>query len=76
MGPKSQQAIADGQDAIIAALGHIATEQRQTRALLRRIAAKLEIEIEDRETSDEKQGEWLAKHEGKIARIEQKLAAE
>jgi hypothetical protein len=69
MGPKSQQAIADGQAAIIAALGHIGTELRAMRTTQARIMAKLELEIEDRDEGDKQLGKQTADHERRLNRI-------
>lgn len=69
MGPNSQEALADGQAAILDVLGHIVHEQRAQRLTLQRICAKLEIEIEDRAAGDHKIGETLVNHEREINRL-------
>lgn len=69
MGPNSQEALADGQAAVLDVLGHILHEQRAQRLTLQRICAKLEIEIEDRAAGDSKLGEKVVEHEREINRL-------
>jgi hypothetical protein len=62
MGPDSKDRLAD-------VLGHILTELRMQRATQAKIAAKLQIEIEDRVEGDDALGKQVVEHHGILGKL-------
>ena len=64
MGPTPKDRLADVIDAQNAVLGSILDELKMQRATQARIAAKLQIEVEDRTAADDQIGKQVQQHHG------------
>jgi len=64
MGPNSKDRLADVIANQNAVLGSILDELKMQRAMQARIAAKLQIEVEDRTAADDQLGQQVQQHHG------------